>query len=177
LIIVSLGSNRQGKWGSPAATVARAFKEIAAIPGANVYVRSGLFETKGIGPGRPGNFVNAVMAFECHFAPESLMACLKRLEREAGPRSAMRWGPRPLDLDILDYRGRTLNWSPTASIDAGSRLPRLVLPHPSIHLRPFVLEPLAEILPGWRHPVFHLTARRLHHLIRNAAKGRVLRRL
>jgi 2-amino-4-hydroxy-6-hydroxymethyldihydropteridine diphosphokinase len=56
--------------------------------------------------------------------------------------------PRPLDIDILDYGGRRLNW-PSLQRERG----RLVLPHPLLHMRGFVLVPLMEVAPRWSHPV------------------------
>lgn len=76
-----------------------------------------------------------------------------------------RWSARPLDIDIIDHGGRVANWpAPTRT---GSPL---VLPHPFAHLRGFVLVPLAEIAPWWRHPILGLSAREL--LARNPRLAR-----
>jgi 2-amino-4-hydroxy-6-hydroxymethyldihydropteridine diphosphokinase len=87
------------------------------------------------------------------------------LERKAGRRAGRPQGPRPLDIDILDYGGRRLGWP-----GRGRRRARLVLPHPEAHRRAFVLVPLAQVAPHWRHPVLGASARAL--LDRLGWKGR-----
>jgi 2-amino-4-hydroxy-6-hydroxymethyldihydropteridine diphosphokinase len=78
---------------------------------------------------------------------------------------------RTLDLDILDYNGVVLNDHAGQSIDA-----ELVLPHPSMHERAFVLEPIAEIAPRWRHPVLRKTARQLLAVLDGSKGGKVIER-
>lgn len=77
------------------------------------------------------------------------MAHLHKIELSADRRRTVRWGPRTLDLDLLDYNGIVKNGNGKG---AGHQLP-LILPHPGIAERKFVLEPLAEIAPDWQHPV------------------------
>jgi 2-amino-4-hydroxy-6-hydroxymethyldihydropteridine diphosphokinase len=115
------------------------------------------------------------MAIECHCGPDALLRRLKMIERLAGPRSARRWGPRALDLDILDYRGRIIRWPGKGKAGNNETRKPLILPHPLLHLRPFVLVPLNDVAPDWRHPVFYLTASQLWSRKRNEIKGRVLR--
>lgn len=121
-------------------------------------------------------FANAVAIVRTGCPPGALIARLKRLERAAGRRSARPSGPRPLDLDILDYHG-LVRGDPDAVYPAGRRsgMP-LVLPHPRLHERPFVLAPLAEIAPGWRHPLTRETALDLWRGMRRERRGRVLAR-
>ena len=174
MILIALGSNRTGSWGSPLATLKRALKELAKPPGTRVLRQSRVFETDGVGPGRPGVFVNSVVAIEAHCGPETLLRRLKMLERAAGPRSARRWGPRALDLDILDFKGRVLGWSGKRLLNDTAIRNQLILPHPLLHLRPFVIVPLIDVSPRWRHPVLHLTARQLWSRMRNQRRGRIL---
>ena len=82
--------------------------------------------------------------------PTDLLALLLEVERGFGRTRGQRWAPRVLDLDLLAYHGHA-NWS------AASAAPPIV-PHPRLHERAFVLVPLAEIAPAWRHPVFGRTA-------------------
>ncbi len=72
-----------------------------------------------------------------------------QIESRLGRVRGERWGPRTIDLDLLDYAGQVIDE------------PGLRLPHPRLHQRPFVLAPLAEAAPGWRHPLLHKTAREL----------------
>jgi 2-amino-4-hydroxy-6-hydroxymethyldihydropteridine diphosphokinase len=98
-------------------------------------------------------------------APARLLRLLKHIERRAGRKLAPPLSPRPVDIDILDFGGRRLNW-PALRRERG----RLVLPHPLLHVRSFVLVPLAEVAPTWRHPVLGYQARTL--LARLPAKVR-----
>ena len=150
MIIIALGSNLTGPWGNPTTTVTRAIDELARH-NIRVLKSSQLFVTSPFGVTNQPDFVNAVIAVSTAMPPQSLMRVLHDIERRAGRKRLKRWGPRTLDLDLLDYHGRIL--APrTRSIKP------LVLPHPGIELRGFVLCPLMEIAPHWKHPVSHQTA-------------------
>ncbi len=177
MILIALGSNRSGAWGTPEATLKQAVRELAKPPGTTILALSSVYETSPAGPGRPGVFVNAVVGLEGHCSPAALLVRLKTIERRAGPRSACRWGPRVLDLDILDYRGLVTGWPRMGrSNDAGFRQ-QLILPHPLLHVRPFVLLPLVEAAPDWRHPVLRRSARELWLGKRYERRGRVIKLL
>jgi 2-amino-4-hydroxy-6-hydroxymethyldihydropteridine diphosphokinase len=94
-------------------------------------------------------FRNAVVGLATDLAPARLLAAVQRIERRMGRVPTFRNGPRLIDIDLLDVRG-TLR-----------RTERLELPHPRIASRRFVLEPLAEIAPAWRHPVTGKSAEEL----------------
>ncbi len=134
-----------------------------------------------MGPGRLDPYANAVIAIASHRPPAALLRLLKQIERRAGRRSAMPWGPRPLDLDIIDYKGLVRHWRravPKGRIRGGSAAGRrLVLPHPAAHERPFVMTPLAEAFPGWRHPATGRSAGALARASRRLRGGRILGRL
>lgn len=105
-------------------------------------VRSSLYRTAPVG-GPPGqdDYLNAVVGIlEPRLGPRELLEKLLSLEASRGRVRVERWGPRVLDLDLLAY-GQT-------SIDD----PLMTVPHPRMHHRAFVLAPLCEIAPGWRHP-------------------------
>jgi 2-amino-4-hydroxy-6-hydroxymethyldihydropteridine diphosphokinase len=85
-----------------------------------------------------------------------LLRLAKRIERQAGRRLGGHWGPRSLDIDVLDYGGRSYG-SPSRRRRRG----QLVLPHPEMHRRAFVLVPLLEVVPHWSHPALGATARTL----------------
>ncbi|MFN4141273.1 2-amino-4-hydroxy-6-hydroxymethyldihydropteridine diphosphokinase [Aestuariivirga sp.] len=146
MILIALGSNRDGPWGSPRETVAEALRRLGT-GGLKVRRRSRLLVSAPYGVTGQPPFVNAVAEIETAASPEALLHRLHLIERMAGRRRTLRWGPRTLDLDLIDYHGLV-------------RLPpaRPVLPHPGIEDRIFVLAPIAEIAPRWRHPVTHLTA-------------------
>ncbi len=141
---IALGSNRRGRHGAPAATLRAAATAIGAVRLSKV--RS----TPALGPAGRG-FANAVALVESKLDPPALLAELKRVERAFGRRAGRRWGPRVLDLDII-------LWSEGPWGGSG-----LVVPHPEFRRRRFVLEPLAEIAPGWRDPITGATVRQLLH--------------
>jgi len=103
---------------------------------------SSLYETEPSGGPEQPPFLNAACRFETGLEPRPLLRFLKGLEHELGRRpGGEQWGPRPIDLDILLYEDRLVD-------EEG-----LVVPHPRLAERPFVLAPLAEIAAGVPHPV------------------------
>ncbi len=150
MILVALGSNVAGPWGSPRQAVERAIAELDHFP-VRVVRASTLIETAPFGVANQPNFVNGVVAIETALAPQSLLRRLHTIEKAAGRRRRRRWGPRTLDLDIIDWNGITI----TSSLPSSQAL---VLPHPGISQRSFVLQPIAEIAPRWKHPASHCTA-------------------
>lgn len=173
MILIALGANIEGCWGSPAETlgiVSLKFKQFGVKP----LAFSPIFETAPLGPSQP-SFLNAVAVVDAALPPMSLLARLKKIERLAGRKSGVRWGPRALDLDIVDYKDNISNWNLGAKWGEPRLGRRLVTPHPEMHRRPFVLLPLLHIAPRWRHPVFRLSARDMLLRLRSAGPGAVLR--
>jgi 2-amino-4-hydroxy-6-hydroxymethyldihydropteridine diphosphokinase len=129
----------------------------------NIRIRSvsTLIETMPFGVTSQPPFMNAVARIETAMSAEALMRALHMLERKAGRRRRKRWGPRTLDLDLLDYHSLIRR-------PARSSIKPLALPHPGLEQRIFVLAPLLEVAPRWRHPVSHqlaaLTLRKLYRL-------------
>ena len=153
--LIALGSNRRHVLHGGPDGVVRAGVEAMAEAGLGVTSVSGIYRTPALGPaGR--DFANAVALVTSELDPPALLRELKKIERQFGRRSARRWGARVLDLDIVMWsRGAwpdRLRWSST---------PGLVVPHRSMAVRDFVLEPALEIAPEWRHPVLGLTIRQL----------------
>lgn len=147
--LIALGSNRRhGRHGSPAGVIAAAVAALDAA-GLRVVRRSRTHSTAAVGPGGR-RFANAVVAVDTDLDPPAVLALLKRLEGDFGRRGAQRWGARVLDLDLL---------AQGAAVIATRRL---TLPHPRLHQRNFVLDPLVEVAPDWRHPRLTATARQLH---------------
>jgi len=153
MILVALGSNMSGRWGTPRETVERAFVELNHFP-LRLLRASSLLITKPFGVLNQPDFVNAAAVIDTALPPETLLHKLHEIEKRAGRRRRRRWGPRTLDLDLLDYNGQVMRRSVP--------LPKkLILPHPGIVERAFVLQPVSEIAPRWKHGGTHLTAAEL----------------
>ncbi len=147
--------------------------------------------TNPVGQEGQSDYVNAVVRVRATMKPVNLLKNLKRIEKTAGrgvqpaPLCA-RWGPRPLDLDLVDYKAMvTRNFqicSRDSEVTKASKRPRvsrceLVLPHPQVHMRPFVIRPIIDIAPFWHHPVTGLSALSMWALIKNKPEGSILRKL
>jgi 2-amino-4-hydroxy-6-hydroxymethyldihydropteridine diphosphokinase len=127
---VALGSNLAG----PRRQVEQAFEALAALPDARLVSRSGLWRTAPMGPQDQPPFVNAAAGLVTTQPPRELLAQLKAIERRLGrAEPIVRWGPRIIDLDLVVYADERIDE------------PGLVLPHPGLHQRNFVLYPLSEI--------------------------------
>jgi 2-amino-4-hydroxy-6-hydroxymethyldihydropteridine diphosphokinase len=110
---------------------------------------SSWYRTEPVGLEDPEWFVNGVVLLETPLSPEDLMAQLLRIETSMGRERTVKWGPRVIDLDLLSYDRLIMN------------KPHLILPHPFLEKRRFVLEPMAEIAPDYVHPVLQKTIARL----------------
>ncbi len=143
MILVALGSNISGPWGDPREAVTRAMGELNEFP-LRLKRASPLLSTKAFGVENQPDFINAVALIETALSPEALLRKLHMIERSAGRKRGRRWSPRTLDLDLLDYHGLQRE-------QQGTVQKALVLPHPGIAERTFVLQPLQNVAPHWRH--------------------------
>jgi 2-amino-4-hydroxy-6-hydroxymethyldihydropteridine diphosphokinase len=152
---IGLGSNLASAAGTPTETVLAAVDALSGV--GSVAAKSSLYRTAPVGYREQPHFINAVVHMETALEPELLLRELLAIERRFGRerhRSVPK-GPRTLDLDLLlvfdvNDKSAVLYESPT-----------LTLPHPEIANRLFVVQPLAEIAPGLRHPVLHKTMQQL----------------
>jgi 2-amino-4-hydroxy-6-hydroxymethyldihydropteridine diphosphokinase len=155
-LLLALGGNVAGLWGEPRDSLVRAIRALET-EGLKVVRSSNFYMTEPLGAGRQPRYLNIVIMVEPGFAPGALLRLLKRVERRAGRKLAPPMHPRPLDIDILDYGGRRLDWPRSHRRERG----RLILPHPELHTRAFVLVPLRDVAPFWRHPMLGVAARTL----------------
>jgi 2-amino-4-hydroxy-6-hydroxymethyldihydropteridine diphosphokinase len=139
--IIALGANLKGRFAGPAEAVEAG---LGAIAGSDIRLiaHSRLYRSPAWPDPADPEFVNAAALVETDLPPAALLARLHAIEAEFGRIRARQNAPRPLDLDIVDYAGMV---SPPGAVP--------VLPHPRMADRAFVLLPMAEIAPGWRHPV------------------------
>ena len=158
MILIALGANLPSLAGPPAATLDAALRELAGR-GITVEKQSGFYRSPAWPDPSDPAFVNAVAVVRTDLAPAALLGVLHEVEAEFGRKRTLPNAPRTLDLDLLDYDGR---------IEEGP--PRL--PHPRMEMRAFVLVPLREVAPGWRHPV---SGRYLSELIEQVPPGGIER--
>lgn len=142
-------------------------RALAALSQTDVLVlrRSSLYETEPVGTNAQRWFVNCVVEVETELMPLALLRLLKRIEREMGrnPGAGAQPVARSIDLDILAYGQLVAN------------SPELTIPHPRLAERRFVLEPLRELAPDWRHPVTRLSVAEMLVALRDSATVRRLR--
>lgn len=138
MIYIALGSNLESPAGPPRATLAAALARLAG-EGVRPAAVSPFYLTPAWPDPADPPFVNAAARLETALAPHELLGVLQSVERAFGRRPGPRNTPRPLDLDLLDYGGR---------VEAGPP----ALPHPRLAARGFVLFPLRDVAPEWRHP-------------------------
>lgn len=130
-VYIGLGSNLA----DPAGQLRNALQALEQLPDTRLAGVSAFYASDSLLPGQP-RYTNAVAALDTALEPLALLDALQAVENEQGRVRAERWGPRTLDLDILLFGERRID------------LPRLQVPHVQMHLRPFVLYPLAELLPA-----------------------------
>jgi 2-amino-4-hydroxy-6-hydroxymethyldihydropteridine diphosphokinase len=134
---------------------------VAETSGITFQFRSRWFRTPAFPSGSGPDFVNGAAMLETVLDPESVLAALHGAEAALGRVRPARWAPRVCDLDLIAIEDTVLPDRATLerwmAIDLGQAQtvapPRLILPHPRMHERGFVLAPMADIAPDWRHPV------------------------
>ena len=156
LVYLSLGSNVGNREGHLRDAISRLEST------GHVISVSSFYETEPVEFTEQSWFVNCAVALETTKTPEQLMASLLRVEEEMGRQQTAKKGPRIIDIDILLFGNRVVD-----SI-------ALTIPHPTMHERRFVLEPLAEIAPEAAHPLLNRTIRELRD---NLPAGQVVRKL
>lgn len=142
-VYLSLGSNLDDR----AVNLRVAIERLGAL--GKVVKVSSLYETEPVELTQQPWFLNCAVELDTEKMPKQLLAGILELERQMGRKRTQKKGPRTIDIDILLFGNSVID------------TPKLVIPHPSLHERKFVLEPLAEIAPEVRHPVFKRTVREL----------------
>ena len=142
-VYLGLGSNLGDRAANLDAAIAklRELGDVAAV--------SGFYETEPVEVSDQPWFLNAALALETELMPRQLMGRILAVEQSMGRKRMQPKGPRLIDIDVLLFGNSVIE------------TPQLIVPHPRMHERRFVLEPLAAIAPDARHPVFKRTVREL----------------
>ena len=181
IALVALGANLPAQTGSPEEVIAHAIRALDPLACGPVRA-SRRFRTPAFPPGSGPDFVNAAACFPTTLAAPELLDRLHRIEHQAGRQRKARWAARVLDLDLLALGDQV--WPDIDGFRAWADLPlaqaaqtapaHLVLPHPRLHERGFVLVPLADVAPDWVHPVLGATVRAMCEALSPAARAEVV---
>lgn len=179
--LIALGSNLGSGAGDRAGTLRAALLSFNAN-GMQVVRVSRFFRTPCFPAGAGPDYVNACAAVRSAIEPAALLQRLHRIERDFGRERRERWGSRSLDLDLLAAGDAVLPDQDTQTgwqtlpeeARARSAPPALILPHPRLQERGFVLVPLCDVAPDWRHPLLDATARTLRDALDSGARAEIV---
>ena len=146
-VLIGLGSNLSGKFGSPRGACGAALEALQNI-GLKVIVRSPWYESVPVPISEQPHFVNGIVSIMTELAPAALLRQILKIERIMGRQRTKPNAARIIDLDLLAH-GELI-------CDGVGGFP--VLPHPRLHERAFVILPLADLMPDWQHPLSRYTA-------------------
>jgi 2-amino-4-hydroxy-6-hydroxymethyldihydropteridine diphosphokinase len=155
---IALGSNLGDRLGIMRQAVMLLEEHCLSIRGT-----SDVFETPPWGARKQPRFLNACILVETEETPRKLLELLLNTEKELGRTRRYTWGPREIDLDLIFYDDQVLKEED------------LILPHPHMHRRAFVLFPLVQIAPDWRHPVLGKSVRELSESVSGDSILRITR--
>lgn len=154
IAFIGIGSNLE----HPADRCRESVKRLASFPGIKVLRSSALYRTEPVGVSDQEWFINAVAEIRTILPPQELLKALKGIEHAMGRAEGPRWGPRIIDLDILLYGQEVVE-------EVG-----LIIPHPELHKRRFVLVPLSELASYAVHPAFGISISGLLNRLEDAAR-------
>lgn len=139
LAYIGFGSNI----GERLTYIQNSLHSLSGVEGITLKTISSIYKTEPVGNVAQDDFLNGVVSLETSLSPHTLLHTLKDIEISIGRQHRTHWGPREIDMDILIYNDLCL------------QTPDLTIPHPEMHLRRFVLAPLAEIAPNLSHPILN----------------------
>jgi len=179
--LIALGSNSEFRGVSPTKTLAKSVDLLSAA-GCVIRAKSRNFETPAFPPGAGPAFVNAAIHVTWAGTAHTLMKVLHDVEAEFGRQREHRWSARTLDLDLLLMDDEVhpdpqtvITWMDLDLDAQKTQTPdQLLVPHPRMHDRSFVLVPLMDIAPDWVHPITKLSVRMMHDALPQSDRDAVI---
>ena len=180
IFLVALGSNMNLGTAQPIEIIRNAVTELIKFD-INLISLSRLYETPAFPEGSGPNFINSAVKVEANYSPNEILQKLHEIEQKFDRKRASRWSARTLDLDLLAFEGHVLpsrkifqKWFDLPISEQKQKIPHeLVLPHPRMQDRAFVLFPLLDIEPKWTHPTLKKTVLQLYEELPNKEKKNI----
>ena len=178
--LIALGSNISLGKALPLEIIERAIVELVKSD-INLMSLSRFYETPAYPEGSGPNFINSVVKAEANYSSQEMLKKLNQIEEKFERQRVARWGVRTLDLDLLALKEQVLpsrkifqQWFDLPLTEQKKKIPsELVLPHPRIQDRAFVLSPLLDIEPNWKHPILNKTVAQLYEELPEQAKKNI----
>lgn len=165
-VLIAVGGNLPKGESDLASTLSAALNMLNDVAGLKVLRQSRWYRTPAWPPGPDAgpDFLNGAALLESTLAPQKILAELHNIEASLGRTRRTRWEPRVCDLDliacgdtVLPDESTVTHWMKTGGAPGAAAPDALVLPHPRLHERAFVLVPICDIAPGWKHPILQRT--------------------
>ena len=168
LALLAFGSNQPSNKGNSRETVMWAMADLSDRIGTPIR-KSRLYKTPAFPAGAGPDFVNAAVSFEIDWSPANILELCHDMEATAQRTRESRWGQRTLDVDFIGFGGAILpdlptylSWRELPLEQQMEKAPsRLILPHPRLQDRSFVLVPMMDVAPDWEHPILQMTTRQM----------------
>ncbi|MBV1904004.1 MAG: 2-amino-4-hydroxy-6-hydroxymethyldihydropteridine diphosphokinase [Marinosulfonomonas sp.] len=168
MVVLGLGGNIASDVGEVATTIGRATADLSAS-GVDIITKSKLYETPCFPADAGPDFLNAALLCSTRLDPQALLGLIHTTETKYGRKRGARWSERTLDIDIIAIDGSVLPDTATFQAWHGLSLDQqkcktpdqLIVPHPRLQDRAFVLVPMADVAPDWHHPILGLSVRRM----------------
>ena len=143
MIFINIGSNLNSPYGKRIDNIKKAI-ELIKYEKIDIVKKSSIYETPSYPNNKNPKFLNICLSIKSSYSPLILLKIFKKIEKKMLRGQSIKNAPRICDIDIIDYNNKVFNTQ------------KLSLPHPRAHLRNFVLLPLSEISPSWKHPVLNI---------------------